>query len=149
MSDDILAIGKKRAEELGLRTHVFKVSTLEDAITGNPLNGVHRDYYDAESVRRLFGVGREVFGSITSGDWPTKDYWFTGEQKDNVHLSKLDSHAALAIGIRPVSQESEERKLLREFVEDWEKYHPGWAANAEVKNRAKLHERARALLERE
>lgn len=85
MSD--LELGKRRAEELGLREVILS------------------PYYHAEDIHRLLGEGLETF-SLYSG----VDTWWGPLDNDD------DTHQALLIGIRPIAQESEERKHLRRLV---------------------------------
>lgn len=93
---DLLELGKRRAEELGLHERKW---------------GGEYGYYLSD-VWKLLGAGVEIVGNVKNidGGLTTNKCWTsisnTGE-----------THTALAIGIKPLKVESEERKLLREFVE--------------------------------
>lgn len=88
-----LALGKKRADELGLK-----------------LSRESRDAFDrylADDIHKLLGEAREVFqykpGGM-SGDWShVIDEEFGGARKY--------ANQALVIGIRPIKQESREQKM--------------------------------------
>lgn len=87
-------IGKRRAEELGLKTDM----------------GV---WYPANDIHQLLSEGIEVFGNQFKMDGGTGDLgWCCDEEKRSA-----DTHHALLIGIKPIVQESEERKLLRELID--------------------------------
>lgn len=99
MSD--LELGKKRAEELGLET------PSKDIILARS------EVYLAEGVHRLLGEGQSIYGHVKDG---VPNWW--GPHENNAFQ---DTHQALLIGIRPIVQESEERRLLREFVKACQK----------------------------
>ncbi len=87
---DKLALGEKRADELKLRCES---------------HGLY-SYYAVETIHKLLGDGVEMTqAGDECGWWPPN--------------SSTPKHAALLIGIRPIVQESEERKLLRDFVAWW------------------------------
>lgn len=58
------------------------------------------------------------------------------------------THTARLLLIEPLKRESEEVKLLRELVSNWNKYFPGGYVNPEVEARREIHERAEAFLQR-
>lgn len=115
---DNLELGKKRAEELGLKPFFREP-----------------DYYSADDIHRLLGEGVEAIGNRGCDDW-----WANPMAQET--MPKLKD-AGLIIGIRPIVQESEERKLLRRL------------ANARLVNVGVQHEmfellaEARRLLEGE
>lgn len=91
---DKLELGRKRAEELGIECV---------AASG------FKYYYDSNDIHKLLDEGVEAHGGkyCLGGEWS-----FVG------HKSGESSHQALLIGIRPIIQESEERRLLREFIQE-------------------------------
>lgn len=93
MSCDVLEIGKKRVEELGLNSYGI--------IQINPLS--NNRYYLADDIHKLLGEGMEAFDDDNWSAW-------TPDRRDG------SKNKALLIGIKPIVQESEERKLLREMV---------------------------------
>lgn len=96
MDKGTLEPGKKRAAELGLSAQYIAPYA----------SGI--EWYNAADIHHLLGEGIEVVG--------------TYDRKAN-HISstfgqiqaKKDYDKALLIGIRPIVQESEERKLIRDF----------------------------------
>ncbi len=93
---DRLALGEKRAKELCLQpVHMPSGST----------------YYHEATIFKLLGEGVEVWSHINGTHKPA--YW---GPRENGQFN--DTHCGLTIGIRPLVQESEERKLLREFLND-------------------------------
>lgn len=98
MSD--LELGKKRAKELGLS---YRAATLSYDQAGGQAN-----IYFANDIHRLLGAGVETY---------TKSA--TNSNFSNFNIVRLadDDMVALQIGIRPIAQESEERKLLKEIVD--------------------------------
>lgn len=91
MTDDTLELGRKRAEELGLR-----------------LNGGYN--YVAEDIHRLLGEGQEAWASLDAiKNTPLAEVWYGDNPRHH-------THKALLIGIRSIKTESPERALLREFA---------------------------------
>lgn len=91
MSDD-LTIGKMRAIELRLGSVMLR---------DHPGN-ISYEYYRANEVHQLLGEGQE--------------YFWTPHGDAGMIQKPEHTHRALGIGVRPIIQESEERKLLREIV---------------------------------
>lgn len=94
---DLEELGKRRARELGLQL-----------INTDPKSVWH--FYRPYDIHRLLGEAK--FMSCSENDigliralQPSKEEAFPG-----------DTHKALLIGIRPIIQESEERRLLRDLV---------------------------------
>lgn len=100
-------LGLKRAKELGLMS-VFHAPLPSG---GYPLSGMsYKNWYTADDIHRLLGGGLPCLG------FKDKDNdWCIGDQPSELE-NEPDTHSMLVIGIRAISQESEERKLLREFV---------------------------------
>lgn len=117
MPIDTLELGKQRAEELGLKI---------GAIDGK------KCFYDIDDIHKLLGEAEETFAQISKGDEHLSTYWM----KEEHH-----THQALLIGIRPIVQESEERKLLRELAEHTPEINAIFGPEFMI--------RAKALLERE
>lgn len=99
---EILELGRKRAIELGLPPKCL-MGNYEDL-----------KLYYAIDIHFLLGRGQEVAGN------PNAD---TSDDEDEEIQSdawgrqvKSNTHRALVIGVRPIYQESEERKLLRELL---------------------------------
>lgn len=115
---EILELGWKRAEELGL---------MLGAVNGN------KSFYDKNDIHRLLGSGRVVRGAVEPV--PEDVAWQYESQWD-----EYDDHQALLIGIKPIVQESEERKLLRLIVGNSQ--HNGTLVPSEIVDRIK------ALLEK-
>ncbi len=128
MSDDILKLGEQRAIELGILT----------VTTGREL----RKDIMFDDLFRVLGAAKSVFSDRTNHDhheangFQQKDIWYTHHHG----ISYTDE--ALLIGVRPLVQESEERKLLRELVEVTHML-PG-----EYMRKENWLERAKALLEK-
>lgn len=114
-----LELGKKRAEELGL--------------TRGPFSNSH--LYLADDIHKLLGEGVWSKGRIhKDGEWTFGGY-----------LDEAVTHKALLIGIRPIVQESEERKLLRELVNNILDNYDSWKAPPA----ADLVQKAKRLLDGE
>lgn len=93
---DVLSLGKKRAEELGLKL---------GAVDGN------RSFYDKDDIHKLLGEACYMSCRPSPGG-----YW-QALQPSQMETYPGDTHQALLIGIKPIVQESEERKLLREILD--------------------------------
>lgn len=120
---DLLALGKQRAEELGLSKY-----------------RVHNDwpdayYYPVYDVHALLGAGIEIVGNVKNidGSSTQQKYWTA------VHNTG-ETHSALAIGIKPLVQVTAE-SLLRELVE---RNNAGETDRQIVQS---IHMKAKALLE--
>lgn len=117
---DVLDRGRKIAEEIGL---TCKHST-------------HGHVYYADDIHRLLGEGVAVFGRKV----PVSGLHGFGEQP-----CVADDLRGLTIAIRPLLQESEERKLLREIIVAHNKECDGDSGNT----CCTYIERAKALLAKE
>ncbi len=136
---DKLALGEKRAKELGLEMWtVFDCTeTVKNALGDRRTSKCPRCKdawlsYRADDIHRLLGEGVEMHGD--SDEFTLSEFRSTACMRD----ADMGNSRALLIGIRPLVQESEERKLLREFVAWWKSadYPPDFL------------DRARKLLER-
>ena len=120
-----LELGKKRAEELGLKsltTHYNYGAPSNTQIT-----------YAADDIHALLGAGVEVVGSYNSD---TKQITSTFGQI----LAKKDHDQALLIGIQPIKKATREERalgLLQELVSRW---------NPETVDYDPIMGRAKALL---
>lgn len=111
MSD--LELGKKRAEELGLK--LITLHSYGGGASSAPYaQHTTQDRYLADDIHRLLGEGVEAVGNKYCDDW-----WAKPMAQEL--LPKLKD-VGLIIGIRPIVQESEERKLLRKLSEytEWQ-----------------------------
>jgi hypothetical protein len=113
---ELLECGKKRAKELGL---VMNTTTL-------PFS-----WYKAFAIHRLLGEGIPL--TAHKSDDPSG--WNIGNFSD-----RRDSHIALGIGLRPIKEESEERKFIRELVKRW------YADQGGLRGMDDLYARAQDLL---
>lgn len=84
---EILELGKRRCEELGLKCYLYVP-----------------ECYLADDIHKLLGSGVEHFGLQESGsNWGT----YTAQ----------DTHKGLLIGVRPIVSESEERSIdVKAFI---------------------------------
>lgn len=112
-------IGRKRAEELGLKCHAVNHS-------------INLAYACAD-IHRLLGEAVEMYGWQNNGvgaiKWSDSSY------------AEVDSHAALLIGTRPVKQPSREEEmasLLCEMLSFMDASLVSFAGLDRFKNRAKL-----------
>lgn len=96
---DVLELGKKRAEELGLTNIVMAKGPFAPTY----------DCYLASDIHKLLGEGIDLYGNKNCRHWDD-------HAPPETDIEAGVTHKALLIGIRPIVQESEERKLLREFV---------------------------------
>lgn len=94
-----LELGKQRAKELGL-------------VGGLDSRFQEYAFYQADDIHKLLGEGVEV-GRYKAG--LSMSAWAIS------HMDHAEE-TALLIGIRPIVQEAEERKLLREFSQyvEWQ-----------------------------
>lgn len=123
---DTLELGKKRAAALGIESYgIMQI---------NPLSA--NRYYSAEHIHKLLGEGVEQFAYKHDKE----HMWFGAHDKDGIRNLK-----ALLIGIRPIVQESEERKLLKEIV----KYNTCIITGTPVFPSSEWIERAKRLLDGE
>ncbi len=119
---NILAIGYMRSRDLGLLEHY---------------DGEGEKCFPATAIYRLLGNGIVGYGSKSD----VETGWFFGRSQNKAD-KEYDTHSALLIGMRSLDvtkYESEERKLLREFLKEFAEYAAG--PNSMI-------ERARKLLER-
>lgn len=114
-----LALGKKRAKELGLN------------------NSQSGGYY-ADDIHLLLGSANEAFGfkfgKCPELDWRTQNINRTIDQRH-----PECSHKALLIGIRPIKQKSREEKLesiLRELLDN-----DTWNVDTQARAKAILNEK--------
>ncbi len=100
---DKLALGSKRAEELGLREYEGSIRYRDGRCWTS-----ERAYqlYKGDDIHKLLGEGVEVWSHINGTHKPA--YWGPLE---NGQFN--DTHCGLTIGIRPLVQESREQKLER------------------------------------
>lgn len=121
---DVLSLGKQRAKELGLEPWAT-------------LDITNRRGYSADDIHKILGSGRVVRGAVEPV--PEDVAWQYESQWD-----EYDDHQALLIGIKPIVQESEERKLLREWFNS---HSYGGVKDQNLCDTIyNLHKRTRALL---
>lgn len=102
---DKLELGKKRAEELGLRHQRLHLNTT--------------DVYFADDIHKLLGNGVEVRGGghyMSPKSGPTIRSWSAPCLFDQ----ESDDHSALLIGIKPITPPSEERQIIQAMVNSWD-----------------------------
>lgn len=85
---DVLNLGALRARDMGLER-------------------VTQGFYPADAIHELLGAGVKAYAYDLNQD----HLWWT-----NSNDPGIKNIQAILIGIKPIVQESEERKLLREFV---------------------------------
>lgn len=90
---DKLELGKKRAEELGLRHHGLHLNTT--------------DVYFADDIHRLLGEGTEY----------SFDLRILGGLQVNAINPQFEG---IMIGIKPITPPSEERQIIQAFVNAWD-----------------------------
>lgn len=108
--------GRRIAEEIGLRSKDLGVD----------------EFYTSDDIHRLLGEGVTVFDHASRRNTWTKDV--------GLRETFAEMRSAILISIRPITQESEERKLLGEFIE---------ASLEHYTIKESLIERAKALLAKE
>ena len=120
----ILELGKKRAQELGLI-----LCPLRD----HPAN-LSYEYYRGNQVHKVLGEARFMSCELTQSGLfkclePTECIPYQG-----------DTHQGLLIGIKPVKKESAERQFIRELVKRW------YADQGGLRGMDDLYARAQDLL---
>lgn len=120
---DVLSLGKKRAEELGLKL---------GAVDGN------RSFYDKDDIHKLLGEACYMSCRPSPGG-----YW-QALQPSQMETYPGDTHQALLIGIKPIVRDSAEQ-LIKDLAGHANyQYQDGkWAINAKY-----WIDRAKALLEK-
>lgn len=96
-------------------------------------------FIDAAEVEAFLGFAPKIYGSGDNQKWETTIVCHGGGNY---------KYQARLIMIEPLRQESEEIRLLRELVADWNKYADKSFVNKEVEARREIHRRAEKLLQR-
>lgn len=84
-----LHLGEVRAESLGLQLE----------------SNIHGQFFYKNAIYNLLGAGSQVYGDLNSQVWRERAKY------------ESDTHSCYLIGQRLIEPESDERRLLRQFME--------------------------------